>query len=155
MEDHSGYEPLSDSRQVALPGAQAIGGADPQRNIEVTLKLRGKRPLPHLSVPPSKPMTREQLADEYGASPEDIDAVIRTYTQLGLMNAYTDAATRTVKFSGSVGEMEEAFQVRLFDYTHPDGNYRGYEGVVYIPGQLSGIVVGVFGLDDRRVAHRR
>ena len=138
-----------------LPGAKTVGGADPHQTIEVTLKLRGKQALPEITGRPAKLMTREQLADTYGASQEDIDAVVRIYEQLGLKKALTDAATRTVKFSGPVEEMENAFQVKLFNYTHPSGDYRGHEGYVYIPESLSSIVEAVFGLDNRRIANRR
>jgi kumamolisin len=138
-----------------VPGSTLIGGADPHLQIEVTVKLRRKQPLPGLPERPSSPITREQLAEDYGAAREDIDAVIQTYTQIGLTSTYTDAATRTLKFSGTVAEMEKAFRVRLFDYSHPEGNYRGREGDIYVPTQLSTIVEAVFGLDNRRVARPR
>jgi kumamolisin len=149
------FEPIPDSHRVVMPGAQTIGSANPHQHIEVIVKLRRKQDLPDLSGAPTKLMTREQLAETYGASKEDIDTVVNIYTKLGLKNTYTDAATRTVKFSGSVAEMENAFQVKLSDYAHADGNYRGLEGYVYIPKELSGIVESVFGLDNRRVAFRR
>jgi kumamolisin len=155
MDAIPGYQPIPESWVGPMPGAKTIGSADPHERIEVTIKLRRKQTLPEITGRPVKLMTREQLADAYGASQQDIDAVIETYTQLGLKNTFTDAATRTVKFSGSVAEMENAFQVKLFDYTHPDGNYRGREGYVYIPKSLSSIIEAVFGLDNRRIAHRR
>ena len=152
MEEFSGYEPLPGSYQDIVPGAQVIGRTDPRQEIEVMLKLRRKRSLPDPLL--AKPMSREQLAEDYGASQEDIDAVVRTYTRLGLKNTGADAATRTVKFSGSVAEMEKAFRVHLFDYTHPKGNYRGRTGEVYLPKQLSAMVEAVFGLDDPPIRHR-
>jgi kumamolisin len=60
-----------------------------------------------------------------------------------------------VRRSGTVAQMENAFQVKLFDYQHAAGNYRGRVGDVYVPVALKGIVTGVFGLDNRRVARRR
>jgi kumamolisin len=51
--------------------------------------------------------------------------------------------------------MEKVFQVKLFEYEYPEGNYRGRVGDVFIPSALKGIVTGVFGLDERRVARRR
>jgi len=151
----SEFEPILNSHRVVMPGAKAIGVANPHQDIEVTLKLRRKQPLPKITGRPTQLMTREQLADEYGAAQPDIDAVVKTYTQLGLKNTFTDAATRTVKFSGSVAEMEKAFQVKLFNYSHPDGTYRGREGYVHVPKSLSTIIEAVFGLDNRRIAHRR
>ena len=51
--------------------------------------------------------------------------------------------------------MEKAFQVKLFNYAHESGNYRGRIGEVGVPAALKDIVQGVFGLDNRRVARRR
>lgn len=149
------YEPLPNSHRVIVPGAVQTGEADRRQNIEVMVRLRGKQPLPELSGGPAERMTREQLADAYGASREDMDTVIQTYSQLGLKSSFADGATRTVRFLGSVAEMEKAFHVQLFDYSHPDGDYRGYIGDIAVPKSLAGIVEGVFGLDNRRVAHRR
>jgi kumamolisin len=51
--------------------------------------------------------------------------------------------------------MERAFQVKLIRYKHERGNYRGRRGPLQIPKTLEGIVVGVFGLDNRRVVKER
>jgi kumamolisin len=64
-------------------------------------------------------------------------------------------ATRTVRLSGTVAAMEAAFQVKLFSYSHESGFYRGRVGSVNVPGSLTDIVQGVFGLDNRRVARQR
>jgi kumamolisin len=57
--------------------------------------------------------------------------------------------------SGTVTQMENAFQVKLFNYDHPEGNYRGRVGAVGVPAEVRDIVQGVFGLDNRHVAERR
>ena len=51
--------------------------------------------------------------------------------------------------------LEQAFQVKLLQYSHARGDYRGRVGSVQIPAALKGIVVGVFGLDDRPVVRKR
>jgi kumamolisin len=66
-----------------------------------------------------------------------------------------DAGTRTVRVRGSVAAVEQAFQVRLLNYTHLDDKFRGRIGDVHLPAALAGIVQGVFGLDTRRVVERR
>jgi kumamolisin len=91
----------------------------------------------------------------YGASKEDIDKVTAVLVKLGLKVAHSNAATRSIRLSGTVQAMEKVFQVKLFNYAHEDGNYRGRVGEVQVPGELKGIVQGVFGLDNRRVARRR
>ena len=46
-------------------------------------------------------------------------------------------------------QMAAAFDVRLQQYEHDGGTYRGRSGAVSVPGELAGVVEGVFGLDDR------
>ncbi len=48
--------------------------------------------------------------------------------------------------------MQEAFGVALAQYEHPQGSYRGREGVVTVPSSLGDIVVSVLGLDNRPAA---
>src|SRR5438105_15907222 len=84
-EGHTGSQPLLEmnmthvilegSERVALPGARAIGRANPHTEIEVTLKLRRRAPLPELPERPQQTISRSDFAEKYGASPADIDAV--------------------------------------------------------------------------------
>jgi kumamolisin len=67
----------------------------------------------------------------------------------------TNLATRTVHVAGTIAAIEKAFDVKLFDYEHAGGNYRGRTGPVHVPAELSGIVEGVFGMDNRCVVKRR
>jgi kumamolisin len=145
---------LAGSERRALAGAIATGRTAADEQLSVTLKLRRKAPLT-VEAAAAAPMTRAALAQAYGADPADIAAVTTALEALGLRVQSTNAATRTVIVQGSVAAMEAAFDVKLFDYKHPDGDYRGRVGAVCLPPQLAGIVVGVFGLDNRRVARRR
>jgi kumamolisin len=61
-------------------------------------------------------------------------------------------ARRTVVLSGTAAAFRQAFNVDLQQYSHPGGAYRGRTGPVHVPASLDGIVVGVFGLDDRAQA---
>jgi kumamolisin len=146
---------VTGSRRVALPGAKALGPANEHAVIEVLVKVRRKKDVGALEDRPKAAMPRDAVGSSYGASPADLKTVADTFRKLGLQVVSTDPATRSVDLSGTVGEMEKAFQVKLFEYEHPDGNYRGRVGDVFIPAALHGIVTGVFGLDDRRVARRR
>jgi len=138
-----------------MPGAHALGPVNPHAALEVLVKLRRKQALPDLSGRPAATMTHEQLAENYGASDEDVAAAVRAFQQFGLTVEEANPATRTVRLSGTAAQMEEAFQVKLLNYAHPSGNYRGRVGSVHVPQELREIVEGVFGLDDRRVARRR
>lgn len=143
------------SSRAIVPGAHATGLTNPHSTIEVSLKLRRKQKLPELNRRPAKAMTRQQLASQYGASKQDIDKVVKAFGKFGLKLIDANEAARTVRLSGTVAEMEQAFLVKLFDYSHPEGDYRGRIGNVHTPVGVKDIVEGVFGLDNRRVARRR
>jgi kumamolisin len=152
MADH--YKRLDSSKRVPLTGARAIGRANAHAVIEVLLKLRRKKQLPELTGRPTTTMTRDALAATYGASAEDISKVSAVFGKLGLKTVSASPAARTVRLAGTVAAMERAFQVKLINYYHAGGNYRGRVGYVSIPAEVAGIVEGVFGLDNRRVARR-
>jgi kumamolisin len=142
-----------------MSGARATGPCNPHTTLEVTLKTRRKAKLPALNGRPAKAMTRAELADQYGASDEDINAVVKAFAEFGLKPVATSAATRSVRLSGTVKQMEQAFQVKLFNYAFAPGSneipYRGRVGNIHVPAEVDEIVTGVFGLDTRRVARRR
>jgi kumamolisin len=142
------------SRRVVLPGARAMGPANANAVLDVLVKLRRKKEIPDLPGRPERMLSRDELNAAHGASEADIQKAVKTFEALGLRAVKTDAATRSIELDGSVAQMEKAFAVKLFDYEHPAGNYRGRVGDIYVPSTLQGIVTGVFGLDDRRAARR-
>jgi kumamolisin len=99
-------------------------------------------------------VSREEFAARWGAAQEDLDAVAAFGKENGLAVAEASVARRTVVLSGTVEQLSRAFGVELARYQSPRGSYRGREGHVHVPERLEGIVVGVFGLDDRRMARR-
>ena len=80
----------------------------------------------------------------------------------GLAILESHAGKRTVTVSGTVSQMEKAFAVTLGEYKHEyvegrnrepqSETYRGREGFIHVPAELSGIIIGVFGLDNRKIA---
>jgi kumamolisin len=155
---------MADASHVALPGsdrpakagATRVSDADPAASVEVTLTLRG-RDLPEAGEGPPGPISRNELASQYGASQSDVDAVREALGHYGL-TVPTDSvslAARTVMARGTVAQMQEAFGTNLAIYRNDDqGEFRGRDGALSIPRQLDGIITGVFGLDERRVARR-
>ena len=62
----------------------------------------------------------------------------------------TSEARKSVWLAGTVADMSAAFGVTLHEYDCPSGGtFRGRTGSISIPADLKGIVVGVFGLDNR------
>jgi kumamolisin len=145
---------------VVLPGsdrprkedATRVRDVDPSSVIDVTVTLRGPK-LPE--VKPGETITRQELEQSYGASPEDIQKVTEALEAFGLKVTDEPAVTRSLRATGTAEQMEQAFHVKLGVYGSKDqGEFRGREGSLEIPAALEGIVTGVFGLDERRVARR-
>ena len=88
------YAVVAGSRRVAMSGARATGPCYAHTTLEVTLKLRRKAELPALDGRPAKAMTRAELAAQYGASDEDVDAVVKAFAAFGIKPVATSAATR-------------------------------------------------------------
>ncbi len=84
--------------------------------------------------------------------------VKKVKTVLGRFGLAADAefpATGSLVMSGTAAQIEEAFHAGLGMYSHrEDGVLRGREGGLSIPADIDGLITGVFGLDQRRVARR-
>jgi kumamolisin len=72
----------------------------------------------------------------------------------GLAVVDADPARRTVVIHGTVAQLSAAFGAELAEYQTKSETYRGREGPLHLPPELVGIVGGVFGLDNRRMARR-
>ncbi|MFL6697598.1 MAG: protease pro-enzyme activation domain-containing protein [Vitreoscilla sp.] len=148
---------LPGSERQPLAGARAIGPVRPDERIEVTLRVRPKAPIAQAQPDDTHParrsyLTREEFADAHGADPQDV-ARIGAFAQAhGLAVVESDVARRSVVLSGTVESMNNAFGVQLQQYEHDSGTYRGRTGTISLPGELAGVVEGVFGLDDRPAA---
>jgi kumamolisin len=150
MADHV---PLPGSERPAKVGARRLRDADPEERLMVTVTLRG----PALPEPGAgEVLIPEQLGREHGADPAVIARVSEELERLGLHVEHSSALTRSLRVSGTVAQLETAFKPALGVYSHPEqGEFRGREGQLQVPAELEGLITGVFGLDERRVARRR
>jgi kumamolisin len=154
----SHFVSIPGSERQPLRGARRVGSAQPDEPLEVTVRVRRKQPLPATALAePRAPAQRTyldhaQLEAAHGADPADITAVEAFARQKGLTVIESSAGRRSVKLSGTVAQFSNAFKVVLEQWEHAGHRYRGRIGPVQIPSQLSGIVVGVFGLDNRPFA---
>ena len=63
---------------------------------------------------------------------------------------------RRLQVNGTIGDVSAAMGVELEEYEHPKlGHYRGREGQIFVPEDLSNVIAGVFGLDTRPLGHSR
>jgi kumamolisin len=138
-------------------GARRLGPADPDQLVRVTVVVRGKHEIPEPD-PSTAPMSLAEVEQKYGADSKDIERVksVLSSAPYGLKVIGSSPGARTVELEGTVSQMNRAFDVDLGDYEAAhQGKYRGREGDIRIPAELSGIVGAVLGLDERQVAKRR
>jgi kumamolisin len=145
---------LPGSYRPAASGAQQVGTADPGAEVEVTVTLRGPD-LPSADDITGPPLTPDAYAAAYGADAGDAAKVKEELEKFGLQVYDVSLAGRSMHARGTVAQLDAAFGVSLGEYeSASQGRFRGREGNITIPASLDGIVTGVFGLDDRRVARR-
>jgi kumamolisin len=148
------------SEQRPLRGARVVAAAPADERFEVTVRLRPKTALPaaqdmlKLSGIPVQPLTHKQYEQRYGADPKDLGLIRNFAKKYNLSIVRESIPRRSVILSGTVSDFTKAFGVSLNVYAYPRGTYRGRTGPVQIPAELSGVVEGVFGLDNRPVARR-
>jgi kumamolisin len=132
-----------------------VGKVDPKEKVTVTIALRGPE-LPGADEFVGQVMTRTELAKKYQASKEDVAKVKESLEKFGLKVVGYSFDRRSMRVSGTAKAMEAAFEPNWAIMSSPSqGVYRGRHGSIKIPAELRGIVKGVFGLDQRRMALRR
>jgi kumamolisin len=170
MANYTDHVPLKGSERVVVSGAKAIGAANPDESLQVTMLLRSRAQAEDARMKNNKAtasekaavdsmlqkraaerqhLTRDQFLAQRGALEEDLPKVEEFAHEYGLSISETNLAKGSVTLSGTVAAFSKAFNVELLNYTHADGNYRGRTGPVNIPSELDGIVIAVLGLDNR------
>ncbi|HEY2335485.1 MAG TPA: S53 family peptidase [Solirubrobacterales bacterium] len=148
-----GHVDLKGSSRPRKHEAERVRDVDPESRVEVTVTLRGPE-LPALDVA-SQAISRSDYEERYGASSADVEKVKATLQKFGLEVEEVSRAARSMRVSGTAAEMEKAFHPGLGVYRSPDhGEFQGREDNLQIPADLEGLVTGVFGFDQRRVARR-
>ncbi len=146
---------LPGSKRAKDPAAVRVGNIDPKEKIVVTIGLAGPK-LPGADEYVGQTLTPAELAEKFGAKQADADKVAKSLKKFGLKVDAVSLETRSMTVSGTAAAIEAAFKPGLaIMRSVRDGQYRGRQGSIQIPAQLKGIVTGVFGLDQRRMARRK
>ncbi|HTT53765.1 MAG TPA: S53 family peptidase [Streptosporangiaceae bacterium] len=147
---------LPGSERAPLPAAEQAGPVDESQRIEVTLITRRRAALPRDLVEGPATLTREQLAEQHGTDPADIDFLRIVLAQYALQVTEADPGARRVKAEGSLAALADAFGAQLTMVRSPRpgpgrplAEHRYRQGALRIPAPLNGIVLAVLGLDDR------
>ena len=146
---------LAGSERGSLPDVTDAAPVDTSERAEVTLVLRRRAELPEEIVVGPTVLSRDELAERYGADLADVDLVRRELGGRGLEVTATDPGSRRVKVAGTLGDLSSAFGTTLRQVSSPDPRGQGRvihryrEGPLYVPTALDGIVTAVLGLDTR------
>ncbi len=145
---------IKGTEHASLPGARAIGPTDPHQLVEISVVLKHRQPLPRPGSE-GKTINHSDFAKTYGADPGHVDK-IRQFARennLQMLERGDETLRRTVTLAGTAAAIEKAFSVELTEFDHPDGSYRSHGGLIQMPEDCASVVSGVFGLDNRPVAH--
>jgi kumamolisin len=154
---------MGNERRIELPGSARkalarttkVGAVDPDERFQVTLRLRPRQPLPSAhelgsrDVRSRRYLTREEFASAYGADAHDLELVEAFAHEYGLDIVELGVGRCTVILSGTAASMKAAFGTELERVEHKGKHCRHRTGTVSLPQSLSGVVTGVFGLDNR------
>ena len=149
------------SERTPLADAKATGLVPADERFEVTVRVRRKTALStmancgfHADQAPAarRYLSREQYASDHGADQTDLAKVAAFAHAHGLVVVETSAARRSVFLSGTAAQFSSAFGTSIDNYEHDGATYRGRTGTLSVPAELSSIVEGVFGIDDRPIA---
>ena len=145
---------LKGTEHTPMQGARAIGPTSPHQLIEISVILKHRQPL-SLAQHRGQTLSHTDFARTYGADPAHID-LVRQFARdnnLTVLTRGDEVQRRTVTLAGTAAEMEKAFNVELVGFEHPDGTYRSHTGPIQVPENLASVLQGIFGLDNRPVAH--
>jgi kumamolisin len=135
-----------------LPGTKVKGPVHGDDPIEVTVTLKhgdaldsAYRAATQSDVGEGKPLTRqylsrEEFAQRYGASDENIGKVVAFAHQHNLTVSHIDKAQHTVRLIGSARDLSQAFGTYLEYYEGGGVTYRGRTGALHVPEELSPII---------------
>lgn len=157
MSSNPKFTVISGSERKPVSNANPIDNSPADQTIEVSVRLRSKAEAKRaelkdaLAKPGFQQMSRADFEKTHGADPADLEKIRKFAQEFGLKvrETGTELARRTVLLSGTVTNLQKAFNVELKEYNHPDGNFRGRVGSISVPAEYADIIKGVFGLDNR------
>ena len=153
------FKPIKDSEVPGVTRGALVQGVNPNELAEVSIFVRADPSNESLSdfvgklasqrVADRQYLSRDAFAEQHSAAPEDLDAVERYASQNALTVMTASPRHRMVRVKGTLGNLAKAFNVQLAVYRSARGTFRAHEGPISVPSELSDVVEGVFGLDNK------
>jgi kumamolisin len=146
---------LPGSKRGKDPDATLIGEVEPKETITVTIGLKGPK-LPNADEYVGQTLTPAEFSQKFAANKGDADTVTKALKKFGLKVEEVSLENRSMRVSGTAAAMEAAFHPNMVVMrTARQGEYRGRQGSLMVPTEVKGLITGIFGLDERRMAHRK
>lgn len=133
------------------PLGQLATNLNKEELITVTIRLRRKNEIT-TAIAQGKQLSHTEFVQEYGADEKDLQEVESYCKEYKLNLIKNDPASRSLVYQGKITDFEQAFTVKLSHYNLNGLLYREREGEIFIPEQLKGLIIGIFGLDNRPAA---
>jgi len=93
-------------------------------------------------------LTPEQFADRFGVSQNDIAAMVGWLQAQGFTTGKVAHSRTWIVFSGTARQVENAFHAEIHRYVYAGKNHFANATEPSIPAAVSGVVLGIGGLDD-------
>jgi len=136
---------------VKTVGAAAERPAPHAARLVVSVIVRPKTPLKSSHISGKQRLTHAQYRQAHGADPAAVK-LVRTFAKEFGLTVEPDTPgpeRRTIKLSGTVADMQNAFGTALTQKSIDGVTYRVRQGSIDIPTELAGAVEAVLGLDNR------
>lgn len=148
------YAPIAGSEPAPLQVLAELGPVGSAESATITLVLRRRAELPPDLVSGPRTITRDELAERYGADAADA-ALVRAALPDGVSVVAEDLGARIMQIHGPVAALATYFGAPLTRVASADPvtgqrvEHRRREGPIQVPARLTGVVTAVLGLDDR------
>ena len=93
-------------------------------------------------------VTPEQFGNSFGAHPDDIQKVTDWLTQQGFTVENVTKSKRVIQFSGTAGQVEQAFQTSMHTYQVKGETHVSPSREISVPEALAPVIGGVNGLHN-------
>lgn len=139
------------TQAYTLAGASDLGpfGTTHTMTIRVGLALRNRSQLTSLLQSRSS-ITPAQFLATYAPAQTDVQAVTSYLQSKGFKNVTVEPNNLLITATGSVGQVESAFDTQLHQFTITGETVYANTAPAYVPASLAGKVVAVLGLTSRK-----
>jgi kumamolisin len=157
-----GFVALRGTKLPPLPGVKTRRAPRSNRRHTLTVHLRSRAPekdaleevVAGIYSGARPPLTRSEFIARFGAAPADIALVRRFAREHGFLVSSVNRARRMLHLTGGASALAKAFNVKRVRRGIGTTEWESYDGQIWLPVALAGVVDGVYGFDSRPALER-